>query len=289
MIPLWGIHFINVSPSSSPPGVTPRIWPVNLSSLHPFMADYQRALVNGYLAPKFEKNVVFIDLVQMDSGIKTSLRKGHRSSIAAARKAGAQIAKVDTSAPNLANFLQMYKETMVRRRAADRWFVPDGYFENCVHHLGADRSSLFFAIVDGEIESGCFLMHDFSTVYYHFAGTYATRPALGINNLMVYETAVWAHSANFRRYHLGGGVTSSDGDSLLRFKSGFSDLRAPLYTYFCVRDKAVYDRLCKRKRIYEAAAEGASLNPILSPSTDDRRPWILAHESTLLLVTRHLR
>ena len=225
------------------------------ASLHPFMVDHQRSLVDGHLAPKFEKNVVFINLLQAEFG--STFRKGHRSSISAARKSGARIEKVEATARNLATFNEMYKATMVRRTAAERWFVPENYFENCVHHLGSGRSSLFFATVDDKVESGCLLMHDFATAYYHFAGTYATRPHLGINNLMVYDTAIWARSTNFSRYHLGGGVTKADDDSLLRFKSGFSDQRAPLYTYFCIRDKAVYDRLCARKRAYELATAGA--------------------------------
>ena len=224
------------------------------ASLHPFIAEHQRSLLGGYLVPKFEKSVVFIDLLQAD--FTSALRKGHRSSISTARKSGTRIEKVDTTARNLANFGEMYDATMVRKGAADRWFVPESYFNNCAHHLGASRISLFFSVIDGKIESGCLLMHDFATAYYHFAGTYATRPNLGISNLMVYETAVWARSAKFSRYHLGGGVTSRDDDSLLRFKSGFSNLRAPLYTYFCVRDKAVYDRLCEQKRAYELTSTG---------------------------------
>jgi len=67
---------------------------------------------------------------------------------------------------------------------------------------------------------------------------------------------LWAKRSGYRRYHLGGGVTSKADDSLLRFKAGFSDLRAPLYTYFCVRDRAVYDRLCERKKAYERETAG---------------------------------
>ena len=70
------------------------------------------------------------------------------------------------------------------------------------------------------------------------------------------ETALWARRSGCSRYHLGGGVTSTGDDTLLRFKAGFSDRRAPLYTYFCVRDQVVYDRLCERKRAHERSTEG---------------------------------
>jgi hypothetical protein len=231
------------------------------TSLHPFMAAHQRALVCGTLAPRHEKDVVFIDLASDEGDIRRRMRKGHRSSAAVARRAAVRVEKVEPSASNLALFGEMYTATMVRRQAAPRWFVPQDYFANCVLGLGVDRTSLFFARIGDEIESACLLIHDFSTAYYHFAAGRAQRPELGVNNLMVYETARWAKDKGFSRYHLGGGVTSGEADSLLRFKAGFSDLRAPLYTYFCVRDRLVYDQLCERKRAHEqasAAGESAS-------------------------------
>jgi lipid II:glycine glycyltransferase (peptidoglycan interpeptide bridge formation enzyme) len=99
-------------------------------------------------------------------------------------------------------------------------------------------------------------MHDFGTAYYHFAGNRDAHPELRANNLTMYETALWAQKAGYVRYHLGGGVTSRADDSLLRFKAGFSDRRAPLYTYFCVRSPRVYELLCERKRAHERATTG---------------------------------
>ena len=221
------------------------------------MTQHQLTLVKPVIAPKFEKNIVFIDLAQSEAAITKDLRKGHRSSIAAARRAGARIEKVEATANNLTLFNEMYDATMIRRNAANRWFVPKNYFETCVRQLGTGRSSLFFAFLDGDIESGCLLMHDFTTAYYHFAGTYAKHPAHGVNNLMVYETAIWARAAGYTRFHLGGGVTGRADDSLLRFKSGFSRRQAPLYTYFQVCDPVVYDRLCACKRAFELATKGA--------------------------------
>ncbi|MGD9925608.1 MAG: GNAT family N-acetyltransferase [Pseudorhodoplanes sp.] len=226
------------------------------ASLHPFMSDHQRALAGTVVMPLLQKQVVYVDLTQTQAAIAKGLRKGHRSSIAAARRAGAVVQRAAPTIDNLTRFNALYHATMVRRQAAERWFVPANFFENCLHQLGPDRSSLFFASVDGEIESGCLLVHDFSTAYYHFASTRAGHPALGINNLMIHEVIHWAQAAGFARLHLGGGVTGRADDSLLRFKAGFSACRAPLYTYFSVRDQAIYDRLSERKRAYEITTLG---------------------------------
>jgi len=227
------------------------------ASLHPFMSEHQRPMIAGVLAPRHEKDVVFVDLGADAARMMKSLRKGHRSSVAAARRAGVRVERMEATAANLERFGELYHATMVRRQAAQRWFVPDGYFAACVRQLGARRASLFFASIGGEVESACLLMHDFATAYYHFAATRARHPELGVNTLMVLETALWAKAAGFARYHLGGGVTPSRDDSLLRFKRGFSERSAPLYTYFCVRDQVVYDRLCERKRAHERATAGS--------------------------------
>lgn len=226
-------------------------------SLHPLLADHQRRLIGGLQPVEFVKDVVIIDLSPDEAEIAKDLRKGHRSSIALARRSGVRVEKVPASAGNLAAFQAMYDATMVRRQAADRWFFPQDFFTGTLKSLGEQRSTLLFAYVDDELESGCLLMHDFSTAYYHFAGTYSNHVSLGVNNLLVWEAAMHAKRAGCRHLHLGGGVTADRDDSVLRFKAGFSPLRAPLYTYFTVRNRAVYDELCARKREFERRTTGA--------------------------------
>jgi len=227
------------------------------ASLHPLMTDHQRMLIGDTLALRHEKDVVIIELGGSEAEIEKRLRKGHHSSILLARRAGVRVERVEPSDANIALFSAVYHETMLRRQAEKRWFFPEKFFTETIRNLGPHRSSLFFASVDGQLESACLLIHEFATAYYHFAATRATRPQLGVNNLIVWEAAMWAKAAGYSVLHLGGGVTSNHDDSLLRFKAGFSSRRAPLYTYFTVRDRAGYDVLCERKRSHERATTGA--------------------------------
>jgi hypothetical protein len=226
-------------------------------SLHPLMNELQRGLIGNSLQVTYVKDVVVIDLRPEESEMADGLRKGHRSSIALARRSGVRIEKVEPNVANLEAFRVMYEATMLRRQAAERWFLPEDFFPLTCSSLGGERTTLLFAYVGDELESGCLLMHDFSTAYYHFAATCAKHPALGINNLMVWEAAMYAKRAGYQRLHLGGGVTANEDDSLLRFKTGFSAGRAPLYTYFTVRNRATYDELCLRKRAHERQTSGA--------------------------------
>jgi hypothetical protein len=227
------------------------------ASLHPFLIDRQRPLIDGVLAIRYEKDVVYIDLEQSEADLVRSLSRGTRSNISKAQRAGVRVEKADLTPENLDLFNKIYHATMRRKAAAPRWHFPESYFVNCVRRLGPKRCSLFFAVIGDAVESAYFLMHDFNVAYYHFGGSLGTHAALRPNNLLMYETALWAKREGYTRYHLGGGVTRQSDDPLLRFKAGFSSHRAPLYTYFCIRDPIVYDELCSRKRAFEIAATGA--------------------------------
>lgn len=165
-----------------------------------------------------EKEVVAIDLT---GDIDAGLRKGHASSIKLAQKCEVMVEEVSSVTENIAEFWQMYDQTMVRRGAEESWRLPLSHFLD-MNRLMLDNFALFFAYVGDEIESSCIVLHGYDTAYYHFAGTYARHPNLGVNNLLVYEVARWSRGMDYRRLHLGGGVTADPEDSVLKFKSGFS-------------------------------------------------------------------
>ncbi len=101
-----------------------------------------------------------------------------------------------------------------------------------------------------------FLMHDFSTIYYHFGASDERFFDLRPNNLLMYEIACWGREHGFQSYHLGGGVSSAEDDPLFRYKAGFSNKRATLYTYGRVHHQETYDHLCELKRAHEMKTLG---------------------------------
>jgi hypothetical protein len=235
------------------------------TSLHPLLVGHQLPMLGGAQSCRHQKDVVVVDLAGGRNDLWGNIRKGHRSSVRLAERAGAHVARVEPSARNLALFNEMYYATMTRRSAAPRWFFPENYFAQCVEHLGPCRTSLFFSSLGEQVESACLLMHDFAIAYYHFAATRAEHPELGTNNLMVYEAAIWAQGQGYKSFHLGGGVGRGEDDGLFRFKAGFSPGRAPLYTYFGIRDRAAYDDLSGRKRGFELATTGAEFDSDFLP------------------------
>ena len=224
--------------------------------LHPRFHAERLIAQSGTAAPMRQKTVVYIDCREDRQQRWSRLRKGHKSSITKARRGGVQ---VDLVAPTPANFAQLnalYTETMRRNGAQPRWFFPDDYFFNCLESLGTARCSLFFARIGDCVIAASIVIHAFDTAYYHFSGSNAEYQALGAGNLLVYEISDWVHDRGYRWLHLGGGVTNAPDDSLFRFKSGFSDVRAELYVYGRILHEPTYEVLCSLKRSHEAESAG---------------------------------
>lgn len=235
------------------------------TSLHPFLRSHEVLQSSGLVELIKSKEVVYLDLTLSQEKLLAGLNRGHRSSINKARKHGIIIDKVECLPENFRIFNRLYNQTMERNHAAQRWFLPDDYFQNCFEQLGPRRVSLFFASVNNEVASAYFLMHDFSNAYYHFGGSderfYDLRP----NNLLMFEIALWLKQQGYLRYHLGGGVSSATDDSLLRYKMGFSDKRAKLYTYGRVHHVGTYEHLCSLKIDYEKSMFGTTIQSDFFP------------------------
>ncbi len=229
------------------------------TSLHPLL-DRQRLFLDlDVVSATEQKEVVYIDLAVPQEEIWGGLRKGHKSSIKKATKNGVYVEKVQPTSENFSILNRLYYDTMERNKAADRWYFPKEYFRGCYEHLGKERISLFVAYVGSVPAAACILMHAFDTIYYHFSGSDERFYNYCTNNLMVYEAALWAKQKGYKRFFLGGGVSSSSQDSLFIFKSGFSEKRASLYTYGRVHHKQTYEYLCSLKRTHEKATHGSEI------------------------------
>lgn len=235
------------------------------SCLHPVLGNYAAVAAAGVVAPAPAKEVVIIDLLVRDEALWAAVSRGTRSSIQRARREGVSVEQVEPDEDALAIFHALYVATMRRRGAAARWFFPGSYFGDCIQRLGRQRSALFFARCDGEVAAAYLLLNDAETAYYHFGASDERWLERRPNNLLMYETLQWAKRQGLSRYHLGGGVSASGNDSLLRFKSSFGGRRALLYTYCRVLNDDVYRVLCDLKRRHEERVSQVITDPDFFP------------------------
>lgn len=192
-------------------------------TLHPLFEEQQREILQSHNPIQYIKNAVYIDLDK-----PLTLRTTHRQMCRYAHEAGVTIVQCSTLADNLTLFDRMYQASMDRKNAADHWRVHDTFFSTMAACLG-EKMALFFAYVKGELEAGCVVIHDYDTVYYHYAASIGVHSRIGVNHAMVVYVAEWAKERGYKRLFLGGGVKPDDG--LYLFKTGFSKERAAVYRY----------------------------------------------------------
>lgn len=235
------------------------------SCLHPVLGNHDLIAASGIVRPQPTKEVLIIDLDAAEASLWAAISRGTRSSIQRARREGVTVERVDPDAAALEVFGRLYVQTMRRREAAPRWFFPPEYFPSCVSRLGPERSALFFARCEDEVAAAYLLLNDERTAYYHFGASDARWLDRRPNNLLMYETLLWAKRRGLSTYHLGGGVTAAENDSLLRFKSSYGGRRAVLYTSCRVLDEGVYRRLCERKTRHESLTAEPVADPDYFP------------------------
>lgn len=192
-------------------------------TLNPFFYEHQcNLLTNGStIKPLLIKEAVYIDL----NNIKprgTTRRLANK-----AQAAGVTV--VEAGLASLPIFTKMYNEATEYLSMKEHWRFPETFF-NALYRI--PKARLMIASLNGEPKASCILLagHPYETAYYHFAAS-TERTSLGVSHLLVLAAAEYCKGLGHKRLFLGGGITNDPKDSLLTFKSGFSKLRLPVYSY----------------------------------------------------------
>jgi hypothetical protein len=147
----------------------------------------------------------------------------------------------DGSDMDILLFHDMYRKTMDRVDAADRWYWPREYWE-ALGSLGHTLDCKF--AVARKDDKPClislFIGCD-STYYYHFSASQGA-PVRGASSAAFFRFSEYAFDAGARRVHLGGGVSNADNNPLARFKKSLSNVVEDLYVLKILVDEETYLR-----------------------------------------------
>ncbi|QSQ24774.1 GNAT family N-acetyltransferase [Pyxidicoccus parkwayensis] len=135
-------------------------------------------------------------------------------------------------------FKEVYRQTMVRDRAASRYYFSDAYFEELFSSplawLATTRAP------EGDVASAALGVRSDGVLHYYLGGTADAHLARSPSkNLFVAMSELCA--ALGVPLHLGGGM--QPGDGLEAFKRGISNLSSRLYTHEIICKPDVYARL----------------------------------------------
>lgn len=209
--------------------------------LHPLLPQ------NLDVLAKFGKVVkhgqtVYIDLSLSIEEMWSQTRKDHRKDINKMTKLGFQ-ALIDNWS-FFDKFIAIYRANMQRVSASEFYFFDESYFVDLRSILG-DRLHLCTILSpEGEVASSLLFTAINGIVQTYLSGTFDKYLSLAPSKLEIDVVRRWAKENGHHVFHLGGGV-GSRLDSLFKFKSGFSNLRADFYTYRMILDMEKYKNLVR--------------------------------------------
>jgi hypothetical protein len=208
--------------------------------LHPLLGPAREALERkGRLVAIGES--VSIDLGLSDSELWSRMRLNHRRDILRAARSG-YTARIDDDWRHFDAFVRAYEESMVRVGAQPEWRVGRAYFADLREALG-DHLHLCVVEVERALAAACLLTEADRIAEYHAAGTFDAHVTASPSKLLIHFAQGWARARGHHTLHLAG--TPIPGDSLSRFKAGFSQLRHTMHTWRIIADAPAYDRLTR--------------------------------------------
>ena len=213
-----------------------RFHPLLAAPREPFEA-HGRLVMHGH--------TVSIDLTHSAEEIWAGIRRNHRTEIMMLERREDVRAEEDRHWGHLPEFLAAYHATMERVHAGRSYYFDEAYFAALRAALD-NRVHLMLVWYGEQVAAGAVATTCCGIVQYHLAATapefFKKRP----QKLLCRETWLWSQRSGARVFHLGGGVGGRE-DGVFRFKSGFSDLRHPFYTWRACSERAVYERLVAQR------------------------------------------
>ena len=197
-------------------------------------------------------------LAAMNSATRRNVRK--------AQRAGLQFA-VEGSDEAYAAFLDLYLQTMRRRDAAAFYLFDERHLADFRELLG-DRQALLMVRHSGRPVAAALFMLSDCFAHYHLGGSDAEAQALRPNNLLFFGAMNWAAGLGRTELHLGGGYRAGGKDELLRFKAGFSPLRARFHYGRAVHLREPYGLAHARRAAAGPGAESGFFPAYRAPLPD---------------------
>jgi hypothetical protein len=150
----------------------------------------------------------------------------------------------DRELVHLAEFVNIYHETMTRVGASSSYFFDARYFNRLVI-ADAFNVRLYVCSAGGRTICGGLFSFYGDIVQYHLSATDAAWYRMTPNKLMIETVRSAATELGMKVMHLGGGVGGRQ-DSLFRFKAGFSKSFHRACALQITVDPEAYALLCKR-------------------------------------------
>jgi Uncharacterized protein involved in methicillin resistance len=207
---------------------------------HPLLKNYQGFAVGKDI---YDRNTVALDISLSEDDIwANEIHTKNRNVIKKGEKNGLKF-YADYDFIFLDDFKLLYNKTMDKLSADDFYYFGDQYYNNFKKNI----TNSFIGIVkkDDKVISAAIFMYEGKYAHYHLSGSDRNYLLLQPNNFMLYKAALELKKCGAEIFHLGGGTTSDENDSLLCFKKKFSKHLYEFHIGKIVFNEGLYESICQ--------------------------------------------
>jgi hypothetical protein len=143
--------------------------------------------------------------------------------------------------------LAVYYNSMDRKGASDYYYYSKGYFEKMMSKLPENLMIINLIFEDRIIGFGLYFLYD-KFIYAFVAGVEEEYTKLYTSYLLSVDAINWGYKNGYSHYFLGGGLSTSEDDSLYLFKRHFTRHSGlELFLGHRIWNKEAYDYLVSLK------------------------------------------
>ncbi len=206
---------------------------------HPLIKNYN--IFKNNISVLHNRTTVWVNLQKTENDLWMSeISSRYRNKIRNAQKSGLRYEE----SKDYQEFMRMYDMTMKKDNADDFYFFSENYFKYLMERK--DNIILYIKDANGRIIAGILLMGYGDYLHYHLGCSDTDYLNLHSNNFMQWKAIEWGLCREYKRYHLGGGLSDDEGDHLFQFKRGFSKDRANFYIGKRIHNHEIYDQLMNK-------------------------------------------
>lgn len=147
----------------------------------------------------------------------------------------------------LDDFINLYNQTMNKLSADDFYYFDAHYYKTFIKKIRGCFLGVVF--LEDKILSAAIFMYEGIYAHYHLSGSDRNYLSYLPNNFMLYQAALELKKHGVKIFHLGGGTTSNERDSLFCFKEKFSKHFYQFSIGKVIFNKEIYNKVCNEWEI----------------------------------------
>jgi hypothetical protein len=209
---------------------------------HPILKN--QCFSQDFMDIVFDRPTIFFDLRKPYPQILKEYSRTNRKMIRWAKGKNVKI-KLARDDFEYENFIELYLSSMTKLDAEEFYFFNKKYF-NDLNDLLDNNLYLFSAWYEGSIICQVLIMRCGEYLHGHLSGRDRKYAKIPSNNLIFDYIVKFAQKIGGHYFHIGGGRTNADDDSLFAFKKNFSPDRGSFYIGKKIHNQQIYTEICNK-------------------------------------------